>query len=552
MRVTGFQIRRGCGRWVGRLPLLLLACCAAAQMSSPGYAPADARQDEVTVKGTVVNAVTGEPIRRALVQAGEAYAFSGPDGAFAFPHMKPGQRLWIAAKKPNFFSEAELSRGQTTFTSGGPEVGPGMAPVTVRLWPQAVIAGRVLSDDGEPIENAQVTLTAVGVDQGHKVVRREGNTQTDENGNYRIAQLRPGSYYIAVLPRNESIAVLSKQGKKGFPAMVYYPDAGDLSGAAPISLISGQQQAVDFSIKNVPLYSVSGNVIGIPLGHFADVSLTDLQGEILQLPLRSVGTNGHFEVLALPAGKYLARAQGADAAGRRFAGEMELTVATDIAGVRLPVSPLATIPVVERFETSPESNRPGADRSRSVYLRLTPTRPFPQRLFFSAQHEVGGERTDSVDNVFPGSYWVEPSADGAWYVQSMSSGNTDLLHEPLVVAADGQAPPIEVVLRDDAAILRASLSATADTAKKQPAWMLVVPSGSGHRPVGPPQPLMGTEASLSGLAPGDYDVYAFDEITDLEYNNPEVVAQFSNRATHVTLSARSRSKVTLDVIRRAP
>src|SRR5580698_3775088 len=59
--------------------------------------------------GSVVNAVTGEPIRRALVQlegGSERSALSDSNGHFEFAGLPAGQ-VNVTARKPGFFAQEE-------------------------------------------------------------------------------------------------------------------------------------------------------------------------------------------------------------------------------------------------------------------------------------------------------------------------------------------------------------------------------------------------------------------------------------------------------------
>lgn len=65
----------------------------------------------------------------------------------------------------------------------------------------ASITGRVLDQNGAAVSNATVTATLVGTGQTR-------TAQTDDQGNYTIAQLAPGNYDIAVEASNFSKAVV--------------------------------------------------------------------------------------------------------------------------------------------------------------------------------------------------------------------------------------------------------------------------------------------------------------------------------------------------------
>ena len=104
---------------------------------------------------------------------------------------------------------------------------------------------------------------------------------------------------------------------------------------------------------------------------------------------------------------------------------------------------------------------------------------------------------------------------------------------------------MEVALRDDSA----SLNATVKSSDGSPvnATVVVVP-----QPAGKMTPHVsrggGNEFSVSGLAPGDYLVFAFDRIDDLEYANPDAYAPYASQAAHVTLTPNQKAQVSLDLI----
>ncbi|MGH9521591.1 MAG: hypothetical protein ACRD3E_03550, partial [Terriglobales bacterium] len=126
------------------------------------------------------------------------------------------------------------------------------------------------------------------------------------------------------------------------------------------------------------------------------------------------------------------------------------------------------------------------------------------------------------------------------YVKSAMYGNTDLLHDDLVISSGGDQQPIEVVLRDDAA----SLAGTTDCGNTQ-CWVLLIADGNAAVP---PRQLfvspLGT-FQASGLPPGSYHVYAFDRVDGIEYANPEAMKAYGGAAETVTLSAGQKAQTSV-------
>src|SRR5882724_2026805 len=90
----------------------LVACLTATlfAQSSPQSPPVG----NYTVSGTVINAVTGEPVRRALVNfAGQRSVLTDGDGRFQFDRL-PQMTASISVHKPGFFDEQEIAQGLPT------------------------------------------------------------------------------------------------------------------------------------------------------------------------------------------------------------------------------------------------------------------------------------------------------------------------------------------------------------------------------------------------------------------------------------------------------
>ena len=64
------------------------------------------------------------------------------------------------------------------------------------------------------------------------------------------------------------------------------------------------------------------------------------------------------------------------------------------------------------------------------------------------------------------------------------------------------------------------------------------PEGCGFEPLRP----------APGLAPGDYKLFAFDSVEQIEFRNPEVLDQYSSKAVQVTLTARGKANATLELV----
>lgn len=528
--------------------------------SSPAASPHTASTEKFPVAGTVIDAVTGEPIRKALVQINAQQrraTFTDGDGRFAFESVPAGVVSFIA-QKPGYFGEQEM-RGRN---SPQVEVGPKTDPVVLKLTPEGVIAGKVTTTNGVPLEHVSVTLNFANLYEGRRHWELKGNTITDEDGRFRFASLQPGTYYVGTAPYTpltESLFYDGQPPKTGYPG-VYYPGVPELASASPIQLNAGQQAEANFSLTEAPVYNIAGTITGYTPHQGVAVQVFDQSGVQVPLGVQFSPDNGRFDVRALPAGTYVLKAFSATGPNQPIRAETKLTVQSNIYNLQLVLNPALSIPVSVHTEPTVSANKnPGAyvgiaNPGAPLSLRLLAQQPGTGDSFANLEGPPGHQSL-ILRNIDTGKYSVEAMPQGSWYVQSAEYGQTNLLTDDLVLTAGAPALPIEVVLRNDGASLAGTVSARdgADASATVVALAERTPNASPKIAYySPPrdQSTQDTAAfTMDSLAPGDYLVLAFDHADRVEYANPEVLQNYLSRATHVTLVAGQQAKVTLDLIR---
>ncbi|MBV9158800.1 MAG: carboxypeptidase regulatory-like domain-containing protein, partial [Acidobacteriaceae bacterium] len=224
---------------LGALLLLSGGClCISAGQEGQGTAPPVSAQSTSparrTITGTVVNSVTGEPIRRALVQlAGprQSFAFTGADGRFQIENFPEGD-VYLSAQKPGFFDASQAGHGPLILKSGTNDA-------LIKLNPQASIQGRIVDNDGEPIEAIQVELIGQQIVNGRKEWQPRETVQTRENGSYRIDNLMPGIYVVHTVVRPEFGSQFGQESdqlqQQAYPER-FYPSSPDFASAQPMDL----------------------------------------------------------------------------------------------------------------------------------------------------------------------------------------------------------------------------------------------------------------------------------------------------------------------------
>jgi hypothetical protein len=524
------------------LPLLLFVLLhphgISAQLLSPAQSDQTPGQEKRSLTGVVLNSATGEPIRRALVQLNGQAALTDNDGHFEFHGLPPGQTV-LSASKPGFFSEEQvepLNAPQVVHVTQEPD------PVALKLVPEAVIFGRA-ETNGEPLEGVSINVVRVGIVDGRKRWQGSGSTVSDEDGNFRIANLLPGSYYITAGPKFEPgrrVRLPQAQHQTGFSKQ-FYPGSTDLEGATALDLTAGQQSEADFSFKPEPIYEVSGVLTGMPAGQPVEMQVMSRDDQTSVLPVQFDPASGKFQAQA-PAGNYILRARALESDVYGAAAEFPLNVNSDRSDIRVALGSSAPIPVTVRREAvnplSAGQQLPASTPLANVQLFVSePT--LGSQEYYANQGQGNLELALRV--VPPGRYQADiASSNSEFYVASASCGGTDLLRDDLVVPAGGRVPPIEIVIQNDGASLTVSVPGN------RRANVLLVPERA------PRQihysPIFQSEGRFAGLAPGDYAVLALDSVDGLEYRNPDVLGPYLGRANHVTLLPNGQSSVAVELI----
>jgi hypothetical protein len=533
--------------------LTLSSVTLAAQLTS--VYPEQQSPAKHALGGTVVNSATGEPIPYALVQVDQNVRLADQNGNFEFDGLT-SSTVTIQAHKPGFFGENELGDNRSPMVANLSD-----RPTTLKvpLVPEAVITGHVENSDGEPLGGLPVRLRFNQIMNGRRVLQQFGHRQTDEDGNFRIADLRPGTYYVEVGPNSRARPVGEEDLSGNFEVVPaeYYPGVREISVATPLRLAAGQQASVELSMKRVPAFRVAGVITGT----FTNGGLyfSDSDGDRVNMPIRLDHRTGRFQAFPVPAGSYRLRFNGRDADGEQLFADVPLNINGNIPELHVGVERTTTIPVEYQTDFVRQNPAPGPSMPtegvssgighKQIFygqVRLTSRKPPYQQYFANRERQDG---PTVIRGLEPGTYDVEVDPSGATYVASVSCGGLNLLAQPLVIAEGGDPQPIQVMLRDDGASLNGTVQ-SADGAR--PGLVLMVPDGDAQTP--PRQVWVDGSGKFQAqsLAPGSYEVLAFDRLEGVEFRNREVLSAYLSHAAHVTLSPEQQAKVTVDLIHTTP
>ena len=487
-----------------------------------------------SLAGTVLNSVTGEPVRRAAVQISGKngrIALTDAAGHFLLEGLAEGD-VYLAAMKPGFLPEVS----NTTLA----RVGKDTPAVVLKLTPCAVISGRVSTKkDEQPLEGFEVRVFSKQNEAGRLVWADQPNQgRTNEEGEFRIAGLKAGTYYVAVDQSQGTIP-----GEKGVPnareqvfPRMFYPGVSEMSAGTPIEVAPGEEVTANFMLSAEPVYAVSGRVTG-PAAGVATVTFERRAGDDADftqtLPIQS----GNYET-KVPAGTYGVSAETTD--GKDLVTPLAVLIRADEASLELPLSPAVVIPV----DIGKEQGGAGSERRVAspggipgLILELDPVSEFRR----GANVWNGG--TGGFTNIAPGTYRLEYRTPPGWWVKSAQSGGVDLLSEDLTVVEGEHPGPIEVTLRNGAGMVSGTVTPAADPL--QVLVLLVQPHG--ERNFVRAATVIEGAFTMEGVPPGHYAILALDGAAGLEYANPSVLQPYLSEAEPISVPARGTVTVNLGI-----
>ena len=289
------------------------------------------------ISGRVGRSDTGESIPKAEVElypadSGTAKAAgrerivrTGPDGTFLFPDL-PAGTYGISVWR-NGFSEVSLHEAdQGRFVTLRP--GQRVDSLTLRLRPTGVIAGQVSDEDREAVQGLEVMALRIKFRPGgRKQVSAAGQTVTDDLGNFRMANLQPGSYYVSAggLIQHPMGATGLKQDPTGGAQYrnTFYPGTPALDEAQVVKVgPEATTNDIRFTVPTERNYAITGKVISaearpVPKGAEVSCERVDAAGYTFGPVGDSVGleSDHSFKCSSLAAGDYTLRVKTTDAAG---------------------------------------------------------------------------------------------------------------------------------------------------------------------------------------------------------------------------------------------
>jgi Carboxypeptidase regulatory-like domain len=497
----------------------------------------DGEKKFAVIEGHVVNAASGDPIRKAVVRLSEHHAdrvkgivgTTDAEGTFHFKHVAPGEYS-LSADKNGFL---ETSYDSVLAVKAGEE----LKDITLKLSPAAAIEGRVVDEDGEPVPGAEVTLwyrqTFLGQ---NKITQHSRPASTNTAGEYRIDGLSPGRYFVSAnrdedSEPNDEERVVDSRGDPVLlnDALTYYPSSLLFEGAAPVDVTSGQEsRGVDIRLRRSKTYRISGKV-AFEGSATAEYEVSAYQPQRGQRVNGKVTPQGEFTVQGLLPGSYEVRLLQP---GRATTLARTLVEVTDADRVGITLKPYLAAQVKVRVAIE---GRPQALPPFISYLRKSPI-----DISTSCDFEDG---TCRFRNIEPGKYVLDIRGLEHGYIKSVQSGSQAVNPRALAVP-DGGDLALDVVWSSATGQIEGEvLPDTTETGedKSQHAWSSIMvalapvledddlfelPHATGLDQYG--------HFSFQDVRPGRYRLYA-EQTETYHWDNPDFVREMQSMGTQLEL-----------------
>ncbi|HWE52736.1 MAG TPA: carboxypeptidase regulatory-like domain-containing protein [Bryobacteraceae bacterium] len=531
--------------------------------------PADCGAD-----GTVVNALTGQPLPRANVTPNTTNGSgtsTDAEGKWVISNITCGPVIFSAEK--DGFIQNIYGRPAASL----PTAGATTKPVTltssstahdlkIELMPEAVVTGRVVDDLGEPSSGAQVRIVRSMVQNGKRVTMNNNSTAADTTGAYRLGGLTAGRYFFCATSNRVRYPV------GGGPPTVYgescFPGPVSAGTGAGLLIEGGQEVHADFTLSQVTGVHIRGTLSagestnGRPmLPGMVQVFKTDANGFISSSgPVRPQQVrDGKFDIPNATPGSYILRANRMAGGEVEFANAFIEVNGSDVDGISLVFQPGATVSGTVKIENAATVAAPvtasagqaGATGQDGQQPQDTSGKPMVNvniyaigfgggmgRLRWDADHT-----SFSIPDVQSGKYRINVNVPGGGYfVKSVRLNDHEIRADGFSDGFMVQGPtgPIEIVVSNESGTLQGTVN---DTAGNPAASQVIVQCGDAPVITGRSQD--DGALKIQNVPAGACKAWAFDDGRNVEWADEEWMRRNAGSPADVVITSGSSAQVTL-------
>jgi protocatechuate 3,4-dioxygenase beta subunit len=526
------------------------AAAAAAQGPPPprDVGPAVAPKGTAAIRGRVMDGETARPLRRARVTLTSPElpregitASTDDEGRYELTEL-PAGRFTLAVQRSGYLG---LRYGQRRPNEQGKplEIAAGQVldRIDFALPRMGVVSGRVIDELGEPIAGVWVTAQRFFYADNRRRLMPDGPiVTTDDDGEYRIVGLLPGSY--AINARTLEKWTVTERGREQIMAYAptFFPSVVDPALASRVTVTAGREVAnIDVHLVPGRAATISGTAVdsqGRPLKNVSLVhELMGRNGGLVGMAgSGSVNEAGVFEIVGVPPGEYKLQAPGP----QESVMVPVVVNSVDITGVSLTTSAGWTV----RGTVAIESDNPSALRRNQVTIApvlMAGRTNMGMSGGAVTRQAVNDDWSFFVSGVV-GAARLRITVPERWVVKAVLQGGRDVADLPLDLKGGEELGGLQVVLTDRAAVLTGQLLDAKDSASSD-GTVVVFPADSAQwyessRFVRVARPDQQGRYRIAGVLPGNYLAIALDYVEDGIWNDPEFLESLRPHAQKVVVT----------------
>jgi hypothetical protein len=248
-----------------------------------------------------------------------------------------------------------------------------------------------------------------------------------------------------------------------------------------------------------------------------------------------------FEIHGVPPGRYDFYPLFADSSSgttNYYTARTPITVGSEnISNLAITIRP--NLKLSGRFVLDNTASMP----LNGIRLQLRPTEVLPLQVRAIAFTPINNPADEFTVDVPESTFHVMiPNLPAPAYVADIRQGNRSIYETGIVDTRNGPPAPIEIIVRGDGASIRGTVSKPSN----QSAMVLLRPVRENPQLYkrSTANPASG-QFTLSGIAPGDYVLYAFPSVPPGAEENAEFMARYKSQGVPVTLRASEMQQVQL-------
>jgi len=518
-------------------------------------------QQNGILQGTVRRGGTSEPINgveMSLIHSESRVRFrtvSDAEGRFVFDSLPFGRYILQAAREGYFTYPRGIALPQPVASV---TVDASRNHLFVDLTPGAAIGGRVTDPQGRPLHGVQMSAMELQYRDGRPAFGVGSVPKlTDDLGEFRLFWFPPGEYYVRAEYSSDQNTLARKS---------YYPGTVDSNSATTLLVRGGESlDNLNFVIPAASSVRVSGrvapDVLGPVTGFVKTFYLLPLDGRPLErYPLEftnmlgtSMSESGPFDfaidVRGVAPGLYDLAPFYMDRNNAYHSGRTRIEIRDeDIENITALITP--NVDVGGRIFMDGENSFQGFS-GLQLQLRAKDTSvPLMSRTSLA---KIEPDGTFVIRDIFEGRYQIYFSAStraSDLYVSEIRQGGQDIRNEGTLDVRRSM-PPVEIRIRAGAGTIQGRVEGPGGVIASQ-ADVVLVPQILFRENILFYDRTITSETGqfkFEGIAPGEYKVFAFEQLPDTAEQNPRFIARYETLGQTATVQSRMTTELRVRLVR---